>query len=79
MILKRFIIVEIFHFLEKCSLGKVRTFRLKCYNFEQAHSDEGNGDPDANDELKDHVGVDTDEIFENDYDEAVVVVVVVFH
>ena len=51
---------------------------MKCYNFEQAHSDEGNGDPDANDELKDHVGVDADEIFENDYDEAVVVVVV-FH
>ena len=60
-------------FVEKFrhSLGKVRTFQLKCYNYEQAHSDEGIGD-DA-DELKE--GVDADEIFEND-DVADVVVVV---
>jgi len=50
------------------SLGKVRTFQLKCYNYEQAHSDEGIGDD--VDELKE--GVDADEIFEDDDDEAVV-------
>ena len=50
------------------SLGKVRTFQLKCYNYEQAHSDEGIGDD--VDELKE--GVDADEIFEDDGDEAVV-------
>ena len=57
--------------MEKCrhSLGKVRTFQLKCYNYEQAHSDEGIGDD--VDELKE--GVDADEIFEDDdVDEAVV-------
>ena len=47
----------------------MRTFRLKCYNYEQAHSDEGIGDDDV-DELKE--GVDADEIFEDDDDEAVV-------
>ena len=74
MILKRliFIRIEIFHFLEKFLLGKVRTSRLKCYNYEQAHSDGGIGDDDV-DELKE--GVDADEIFEND-DVADVVVVV---
>ena len=49
----------------------MRIFRLKCYNYEQAHSDEGIGDDDV-DELKE--GVDADEIFEND-DVADVVVV----
>ena len=72
MILKRliFIRIEIFHFLEKCPLGKVRTFRLKCYNYEQAHSDEGIGDDDV-DELKE--GVDADEIFDDVADVVVVV------
>ena len=46
----------------------MRTFQLKCYNYEQAHSDEGIGDD--VDELKE--GVDADEIFEDDDDEAVV-------
>ena len=46
---------------------------MKCYNYEQAHSDEGIGDDDVDELMKE--GVDADEIFEND-DVADVVVVV---